>query len=39
MIAAGGLYAAFGGHAYLLMAALSAAGLLGTLRLQRGLAI
>ncbi|MGA8383545.1 MAG: MFS transporter [Stellaceae bacterium] len=39
MIAAGGLYAAFGGHAYLFMAALSAAGLLGTLRLQRGLAI
>ena len=36
MIAAGGLDAAFGGHAYLSMAALSAAGLLGTLRLQRG---
>ena len=38
MIAAGGLYAAFGGHAYLFMAALSAAGLLGALGMQRGLA-
>ncbi len=37
MIAAGALYADFGGHAYLFMAALSAAGLLGALRLRRAL--
>jgi MFS transporter, PPP family, 3-phenylpropionic acid transporter len=37
MMAAGTLYATWGGHAYLLMAALSAAGLLGTLRLHHAL--
>lgn len=36
MIAAGALYSAFGGHAYLFMAALSAAGLFGALWLRRG---
>ncbi len=35
MVAAGALFAAFAGQAYLFMAALSAAGLLGTLWLQR----
>ncbi len=35
MIAAGTLYADWGGHAYLCMAVLSAAGLLGALRLRR----
>ncbi|MGH7117273.1 MAG: MFS transporter [Stellaceae bacterium] len=35
MIAAGTLYAHWGGHAYLFMALLSAAGLLGALRLRR----
>ena len=35
MLAAGALYAAYGGHAYLFMALLSAAGLCGVLLLQR----
>lgn len=35
MLAAGALYAAYGGHAYLFMALLSGAGLLGVLRLGR----
>lgn len=34
MAAAGALYAAYGGHAYLVMAALSAVGLIGTLCLR-----
>ncbi len=37
MLAAGALYAAFGGHAYLFMALLSAAGLAGVLLLRRRL--
>jgi PPP family 3-phenylpropionic acid transporter len=35
MLAAGALYAAYGGGAYMFMAVLSAAGLLGALRLRR----
>jgi MFS transporter, PPP family, 3-phenylpropionic acid transporter len=37
MIAAGALYAAYGGYAYLFMAAVSAAGLVGTWRLRYAL--
>ena len=35
MLGAGALYAAYGGHAYLFMAVLSAAGLFGVVRLAR----
>jgi PPP family 3-phenylpropionic acid transporter len=39
MIAAGTLYADWGGHAYLFMALLSAAGLAGALRLRRAVTV